>query len=76
MKKQGDVFCNCCGAELKKTICDYCGMESSYIFLTFNEIEKIIDEDYTISRYDSISLSLKSIIYYYKTKEVILKLNV
>lgn len=36
-----EAICKNCGAILKGVICEYCGMESNYIFLSHDEIKDI-----------------------------------
>jgi hypothetical protein len=36
-----EVYCKSCGAELRESICKYCGVKSKYVFLTKEELEEM-----------------------------------
>lgn len=42
MKKQGYVECDGCASVLDDTFCKYCGRESIYVFMTPEQVNKII----------------------------------
>lgn len=76
MKYQGDVLCESCGAKLMGTICEYCGVESNYLFLTQDEICNKI-KGQPLSRLQDVSMGFDNLLYYSQDyhghKEVVLK---